>query len=79
LRPKIKNILTIHSLLPKPIKWPYFCLYKIRYHNHFISIFWDKFGDRYGFGSSGFFVFVDDKLVSKTKKIMKIKIDLDKI
>jgi len=42
----------------------YLCVDGIKYHNHFVTVLWDKSGKRYGFGK-GFFVFVDGKQVGR--------------
>ena len=50
LRPKIRdNALVLNPLLPSN-RWSYFCLDRVRYHNRWITIIWDKTGLRYNMG-----------------------------
>ena len=49
----------MNPLIPTE-KWNWFCLDNVRYHNHNVSIFWDKDGSRYHLGK-GFRIFVDGR------------------
>ncbi len=57
LRPCAGDRLEVHPLLPNDT-WDYFCLDGIPYHNHSITILYDKTGERYHQGK-GLRVFVD--------------------
>jgi len=57
LRPQAGNKLQVCPLIPQG-KWDWFCLDRVRYHGHDITILWDKDGSRYHVGK-GFFIFVD--------------------
>ena len=55
--PAEHNTLTVNPLFC-PEDLDYFCADGIKYHNHFITVLWDKNGERYNKGK-GFFLFVD--------------------
>ena len=57
LRPQAGNKLQVCPLIPQG-KWDWFCLDRVRYHGHDITILWDKDGSRYHVGK-GLFIFVD--------------------
>lgn len=65
LRPRSDNQIEVNPLLPER-KWNYFCLDRVLYHGHNISIIWDKDGSRYHAGK-GLSVWVDGvKRASRT-------------
>ena len=43
--------------------WDFFCLDQIRYHGRWLTILWDKTGERYGKGT-GLRVFADGKEIA---------------
>ncbi len=49
LRPRSDNIVEVNPLLPTNT-WDWFCLDNVSYHNHIVTILWDKTGYRYGLG-----------------------------
>ena len=59
LRPRADKTLEINPLLPDT-EWDWFCLDNVRYHNHIITIIWDRNGDKYHHGK-GLTVLVDGK------------------
>ena len=61
LRPRADRTLEINPLLPDT-EWDWFCLDNVRYHNHIITIIWDRHGDKYHHGK-GLTVLVDGKQV----------------
>ena len=61
LRPRADKTLEINPLLPDT-EWDWFCLDNVRYHNHIITIIWDRHGDKYHHGK-GLTVLVDGKQV----------------
>jgi hypothetical protein len=70
LRPRMDNTLEVNPLLPKG-KWNWFCLDNVRYHNHNLSIVWDKDGSRYNVGK-GLRIFVDGKEVGHADTLSKV-------
>ncbi len=62
LRPRADRTLEINPLLPDN-KWDWFCLDNVRYHNHIITIIWDRHGDKYHVGK-GLTLLVDGKRVA---------------
>ena len=74
VRPQVDGRVIINPLIPENL-WDWFCLENIKYHNKFLSIYWDKQGRKYN-KEKGFSVFVDGilKFNSKTIEIIKIQI-----
>ncbi len=75
LRPRKDNILEINPLLPNDTGWDYFCLDNIKYHDHIITILWDRIGTRYGLGE-GLKVFVDGSEVGKSATLSALTVDI---
>ena len=61
LKPRLDNQLEINPLVPQN-KWDWFCLDGVPYHNHYISILWDKTGQHYQKGK-GLQIFADGKKI----------------
>ena len=61
LRPRADHTLEVNPLLPDT-EWDWFCLDNVRYHNHIITIIWDRHGDKYHQGK-GLTLLVDGKKV----------------
>ena len=61
LRPRADRTLEVNPLVPDS-EWDWFCLDNVRYHNHIITIIWDRHGDKYHHGK-GLTVLVDGKQV----------------
>jgi hypothetical protein len=59
LRPRPDAVLEIKPLLPAD-RWDWFCLDRIPYHGHTLTIVWDKTGEKYHAGA-GFYVLVDGR------------------
>ncbi len=70
IRPE-EDYIVINPLVPDA--WDYFCVTDVSVGQDAITLLWDKNGDKYGVGR-GFFVYVNEKLVSKTDDLQKIKI-----
>ena len=51
--------------------WGYFCLDQIRYHGHWLTILYDKTGQRYGKGK-GLRVFADGKEIATSEKLQRV-------
>src|SRR5262249_18177747 len=56
LRPRSDDLVEINPLAPR--SWDYFCLDQVRYHGRWLTILWDRTGERYGKGK-GLRVFAD--------------------
>lgn len=74
LRPRADNILEVNPLLPSG-KWKYFCLDKVLYHGHNITIVWDEDGSRYHMGK-GLQILVDGKVKACRKDLGKVEVQL---
>lgn len=70
LRPRQDNMIEVNPLLPKG-KWSWFCLDRVRYHGHDLTILWDENGSRYHAGK-GLRVFVDGELKGQCETLGKI-------
>jgi len=73
LRPREDDILEVNPLLSE--EWNYFCLDNIPYHDHFITIQYDRNGTRYDNGR-GMRIYLDGELVTVTDSIERINIKL---
>jgi len=71
LKPRADNILEIYPLIPKD-QWDWFCLSDVPYHGHLVTVLWDKNGAKYHLGS-GFFIYVDGKMVSHSNELKHVK------
>jgi len=58
-----------------PVSWDYFALDYVPYKGSTVGIFWDKGGNRYGFGP-GLTVIVDGKLVAARRDLGELRIKL---
>jgi hypothetical protein len=50
LIPRADDVVEINPLLP-PDTWDWFCLDGVKYHDHMLTVIWDKDGSRYGCGT----------------------------
>ena len=69
LRPRADATVEVNPLVP-PV-WDYFCLDQIRYHGHWLTICYDKTGQRYGRGK-GLRLFADGKELGEAKRIKRV-------
>lgn len=67
--------LSIRPLVPSG--WEYFALDGLQVRGHEVSVVWDRAGERYGKGE-GLLVFVDGKLVKRSKELGPLEIELPK-
>lgn len=74
LRPRADRTIEVNPLLPKG-KWAWFCLDRVRYHGHDLTIMWDEDGSKYHAGK-GLQVFVDGKLKARRSDLGKILCEL---
>ena len=70
LKPRMDEVVEINPLLP-PGTWDFFCLDNVLYHNHYLTILWDKTGKRYNKGV-GLKLFIDGREVASSKTLSKI-------
>ena len=70
LVPRADRTVEISPLLPDGT-WNWFCLDRVRYHGHTLTILWDVDGSRYGRGQ-GLFVFCDGKVIAHASKLTKL-------
>ena len=70
LRPRMDNTVEVNPLLPEG-KWDWFCLDNILYHGHYLTILWDKNGDRYHLGK-GLHILVDGKEVGYAPTLQRV-------
>ncbi len=75
LRPRPDDVVEVNPLLP-PNKWDWFCLDNVLYHNHIITILWDRTGAKFGKGK-GFYVFADGKEIVSSSSLSKISSKLN--
>lgn len=74
LKSRADNKIEINPLLPKG-QWAWFCLDKVRYHNHDLTILWDENGSKYGKGK-GFVIFADGKEIYRAAQLKHAVITL---
>lgn len=74
LKPREDNVLEVAPLIPAG-SWDWFCLDRVLYHGHAVTILWDKTGKHYGKGK-GLQIWVDGKnmIQSSTLKAVKVAI-----
>ncbi|MBT4408445.1 MAG: hypothetical protein HOC82_01270 [Bacteroidetes bacterium] len=70
LRPSLDNQIIVMPLIPD--HWDWFCLDKVNYKGHSISIIWDKTGRKYHQGK-GLLIFVDGKLKQKSSSLRELR------
>ena len=70
LRPRADETVEVNPLVPADA-WDYFCLDQIRYHGHWLTILYDKTGERYHHGK-GMRVFADGKEIASSVSLGKI-------
>jgi hypothetical protein len=75
LRPRADNLIEVNPLLPQE-KWDWFCLDKVRYHGHDLTILWDRDGSRYHQGK-GLRLYVDGKPVAHADELQRITASIE--
>jgi len=70
LVPRLDDCIEIDPLLPAEA-WDWFCLDRVRYHGHEVSIVWDRTGERYGRGA-GLSVYVDGRLAGRRANLGRL-------
>jgi hypothetical protein len=76
LRPRADEVIEVSPLLP-PGTWDWFCLDNVRYHDHILTIFWDRTGWKYGQGA-GLTVLADGRPVAHAPELGRITGELKK-
>ena len=74
LKPRSDNTLDIYPLIPQD-QWNWFCLDKVSYHGHMLTILWDKNGSKYHKGA-GFFIYADGKTIYHGNQLKHITASL---
>lgn len=69
LRPRADQNVEVYPLTP--LAWNYFCLDHVRYHGHWLTIGWDKSGERYHHGQ-GLFVLVDGIKIGSSPTLKRL-------
>jgi predicted GH43/DUF377 family glycosyl hydrolase len=70
LRPRADDVLEVNPLVPAGT-WDYFCLDRVRYHGRWLTIQFDKTGQRYRRGT-GLRIFVDGRLAATSNNLERL-------
>jgi predicted GH43/DUF377 family glycosyl hydrolase len=70
LRPRDDETVEVNPLVP-PGAWDYFCVDQLRYHGRWLTILYDKTGDRYHRGP-GLRVFADGKEIGRAASLGRV-------
>jgi len=70
LRPRADDTVEVNPLVPEGA-WDYFCLDRVPYHGHLLTIFYDKTGERYNRGK-GLRVLADGKEIAASATLAKM-------
>jgi hypothetical protein len=70
LRPRADATVEVHPLLPANT-WDWFCLDRVPYHGHSLTIVWDETGKKFGKGQ-GLSVFADANLIAHAPKLGRV-------
>ena len=70
LRPRADNVVEVRPLIPAGT-WDYFCLDQVRYHGRWLTILFDKTGQRYGRGK-GLRIFADGRQIAHSASLGKV-------
>lgn len=74
VRPSMGNSLTIKPLISED-SWDWFCLDRIKYHDKFVTVIWDKDGAKYQ-KDKGFSVYVDGELKHNSSQLKNVLIKI---
>jgi hypothetical protein len=72
--PQEDDMLVVDPLLPSDA-WDWFCLDGVPYHDHDVTVIWDRFGKRYNRGT-GLIVLFDGEEVARSPELSKLEIKL---
>ena len=70
LRPRADDTVEVNPLVPAEA-WDYFCLDQIRYHGRWLTILYDKTGQRYGKGA-GLRVFAGGQEIARSDSLARV-------
>jgi len=70
LRPRADDVVEVNPLLPEG-KWGWFCLDRVGYHGHAITIAWDATGEKYGRGK-GLRVLADGREIARSEGLHRV-------
>lgn len=74
LRPNNDGKVIVNPLIPDD-KWDWFCLDKVKYQGHILTIVWDRDGSKYNKGK-GLFLLVDGKEAARSETLERIEAKL---
>jgi hypothetical protein len=75
LKPSVSKSLEIKPLLPEKA-WDYFCLDQVYYHGRYLTLIWDKTGEKYKRGK-GFIILSDGKEIGRAESLTNMQLELD--
>jgi hypothetical protein len=70
LRPRADDVVEVNPLVP-PGTWDWFCLDRIPYHGHLLTIFHDRTGEKYGRGR-GLRILADGREIGSSSTIQRL-------
>ena len=70
LRPRADDLVEVNPLVPEGVL-DYFCLDKVNYHGRYLTIVWDKTGERYGRGM-GLRVLADGQEIARSETLARV-------
>jgi hypothetical protein len=77
LRPREDNTVDVNPLVPEG-SWDWFCLDRVQYHGHMLTILWDKYGTHYNRGA-GLSVYSDDQLIAHSATLERVTGELQSV
>lgn len=73
LRPAEGDAFFVNPIIPE--QWEWFCLENVRYHQHDLTIIYDKTGKKYDLGA-GLHVYINGRLAATGKTLTPLKVHL---
>ena len=73
-RPQEDGSFSVNPLIPEN-KWDYFCLDGLKYRDKYITILYDKTGNKYNKGK-GLQIYIDGLLKASAPQLQKLKVEL---
>jgi len=70
LRPRADDVVEVDPLLPAGT-WDWFCLDGVKYHDHFLTIIWDRTGAHYGRGP-GLIILADGHEIARGNTLSQL-------
>jgi hypothetical protein len=71
IRPRHDNKIVVNPLLPEGT-WDWFCLDRVPYHGHELTVIWDRDGKKYNRGA-GFQLLIDGKPAARSETLSKLE------